>query len=108
MAEIAGLALAGLPIVIWCLEKYRDPVRSYSRYNDTLSTIRDNIFVQQQQLSKTLNNIGLHEPSLEDLEDYLRIQHPNRYTEYISIFGHMGATIEKVMGKLDIDIQGKV
>ncbi|KAF7505309.1 hypothetical protein GJ744_001012 [Endocarpon pusillum] len=107
MAELAGLALGGLPIVLWSLEKYHDPVRSCWRYDETLSSLRDNIFIQQEQLFKTMKNIGLHEPSLEDLEEYLRIQHPNKCTEYISIVGHMGDIIKKLMEKLDIDIKGK-
>ncbi len=108
MAELAGLAIGGLPVVLWSLEKYHDPVKSYWRYDQALSTLRDNIFLQQEQLSKTLKNIGLYEPSLEDLEEYLRIHYPNKCTEYMSTIGNMAAIIKQLMDKLDIDIHGKV
>ena len=108
MTEVAGLVLGGIPLVLRALDKYRDPVKDYLRYDSTLATLRDNIFIQQQQLNITLGNIGLYQPGLEELEDHLQSKYPGKQTEFMSIIGHMDRIIKKLMDNLDIDANGKV
>jgi hypothetical protein len=76
MAEIAGVVLGGIPIVLLALEKYHDRVKSYWKYEGVLSTLRNNIFVQQQQLRITLSLIGLNQPSVAELQECLKEKYP--------------------------------
>jgi len=94
--------------VIWALEKYHDPVKSYWRYDETLSTLRDNLFVQKEQLAITMKNIGLREPDLQKFDGFITRKFPNQRAEYLSIIGHMDGIVKELMDKLDIDIHGKV
>lgn len=105
---IAGLVLGGIPIVLWALEQYHEPVKSYWRYDETLSTLRDNLFVQREQLSITLKNIGLHDPNPEEFNAFISKRFPDQRTEYLSIVAHMDDIVKDLMIKLDIDVQGKV
>jgi hypothetical protein len=105
---IAGLVLGGILIVIWALEKYHDPVKSFWKYDDTLSTLRDNLFVQKEQLAVTMKNIGLYEPTAQEFEEFVTRKFPNQRAEYISIMKHMDDIVKDLMDKLDIDIHGKV
>ena len=105
---IAGLVLGGIPIALWALEKYHDPVKSYWKYDMTLSTLRDNIFVQQQQLHITLRLIGLNQPSINELRECLEEKYPNNYEEYLSIIKHMDEITKGLLDKLEIDMDGKV
>lgn len=104
---IAGLVLGGIPIALWALEKYHDPVRSYVKYDMTLSTLRDNIFVQQQQLQITLRLIGLNQPSIVELRERLEEKYPDQHREFLSIIKHMDEITKALLDKLDIDMDGK-
>lgn len=111
MADIAGLVLGGLPIALYCLDNYRrclDSVTDWRRYEDTLKPIRNNVFLQQEQLNATLRTLGLHDPSPGDLQDCLRVNFPDRYDKFLSILERMGEIIQEMMDKLDVDAQGKV
>lgn len=108
MAEIAGLVIGGIPLVLKALEYYHEPVRDYWRYDSTLGTIRSNIFIQQEQLDVTLSKLGLDRLTPSQLEQHLKQQFPGKYSEYMTIFGRMGMIVKNMMDKLDIDIQGKV
>jgi hypothetical protein len=105
---IAGLVLGGIPIALWALEKYHDPVKSYWKYDMTLSTLRDNIFVQQQQLRITLRLIGLNQPSINELRECLKEKYPNHYREFLSIIKHMDEITKSLLDKLEIDMDGRV
>jgi hypothetical protein len=108
MAEIAGVVLGGIPIVLLALEKYHDRVKSYWKYEGVLSTLRNNIFVQQQQLRITLSLIGLNQPSVAELQECLKEKYPNQHKEFMSIIGHMDQIIKGLLDKLEIDMNGKV
>jgi hypothetical protein len=96
---IAGLVLGGIPILIWAVEKYHDPVKDYWRYDETLSTLRDNLFVQEKQLSITLENIGLQDPSPEEFEAFISHRFSGQRTEYLSIVAHMDDIVKGLMKK---------
>ncbi|OCL12217.1 hypothetical protein AOQ84DRAFT_386279 [Glonium stellatum] len=104
---IAGLVLGGIPIALWALEKYQDPVKSYFKYDMTLSTLRDNIFVQKQQLYVTFDLIGLSQPTIEELRVCLEEKYPNQHREFLSIIGHMEEITKNLLDKLQIDMNGK-
>jgi hypothetical protein len=108
MAELAGVVLGGIPIVLWALKEYHDPVKSYRKYDMTLSTLRNNIFVQQQQLRSTVSLIGLGKPSIDELRECLEEKYPYQQEEFLSIIGHMDKIINDLLYKLEIGMNGKV
>jgi hypothetical protein len=108
MAELAGVVLGGIPIVLWALKEYHDPVKSYRKYDMTLSTLRDNIFVQQQQLRSTFGLIGLGQPSVDELRECLEEKYPSQQKEFLSIIRRMDKIINDLLHKLDVDMNGKV
>jgi hypothetical protein len=108
MAEITGLVLGGIPLVLWALEQYHEPVKSYYKYDMTLSTLRNNIFVQQQQLHITLGLIGLDKPNITELRECIEEKYPSQRTEFLSIIGHMDKITKGLLDKLEIDMNGKV
>ena len=105
---IAGLVLGGIPIALWALEKYHDPVKSFWKYDMTLSTLRDNIFIQQQQLHITLRLIGLYQPTIDELRECLEEKYPNQHKEFLSIIKQMDEITKGLLDKLKIDLDGRV
>jgi len=108
MAELAGVVLGGIPIILWALQQYHDPVKSYRKYDMTLSTLRNNIFVQQQQLRATFSLIGLGQPSIDELRECLEEKYPYQREEFLAIIEHMDKIINDLLYKLEIDMNGKV
>jgi hypothetical protein len=77
MAEIAGLVLGTLPLVIWALEKYAEPFEFYNKYRITIETQRDNLVMQNLQLRATLAEIGLSDESTkEELVQCFQAKYP--------------------------------
>lgn len=109
--EVAGAVLGGIPLILWALENYRkalNPAKDYWRYESTLRTIENNIFVQKEQLNVTFQNIGLQDASLTEVELYLRRRYPDKCDNFMNILGHMDKIVHKLMEKLGIDSEGKV
>lgn len=108
MAEIAGVVLGGIPIALLALERYHDPVKSYWKYDTTLSTLRSNIFVQQQQLLITLGLLGLEQPGFNEIAECLKDKYPSQHKEILSIVARMDKITKNLLDKLEIDTNGKV
>lgn len=108
MAEIPGIVLGGIPVVLWALDRYHEPVKSYLKYDITLSTLRSNIFMQQQQLHLTLGLIGLKEPSVRELRECLEEKYPDQHMEYMSVIENMDRIIKGLLDKLEVDMDRKV
>ena len=108
MAEIAGVVLGGIPIALWAFDRYREPVESYCKYDMTLSTLQDNIFIQQQQLRTTLGLIGLDQPCFHEVQEWIREKYPSRHEEILSIVAQMDRVTKSLLDKLEVDTNGKV
>jgi hypothetical protein len=74
----------------------------------TLSTLRDNIFIQQQQLHITLRLIGLYQPTIDELRECLEEKYPNQHKEFLSIIKQMDEITKGLLDKLKIDLDGRV
>ncbi|KAF2126776.1 hypothetical protein P153DRAFT_424745 [Dothidotthia symphoricarpi CBS 119687] len=86
MAEIGGLVLGGIPIVIWVLEKYREPFETFHRYHDTISTFRANLVLQNRHLRKSLASLGLDDnPSIDELRECFDNNFPDDSNELMII-----------------------
>lgn len=113
MAEIAGVVLGAISVMISTLDKYRGGLsvaKDHWRYDSTLQTIRLSLFVEREQLQVTLRNIGYFEPTIKpnELEGHLRRLYPGKHAQFMGILSHMGEIVEKLADKLDVDSKGKV
>lgn len=109
MAEIAGLVLGGIPIAIWALEKYVEPLEAFHNYRISIETFRTDLIFQNRQLQTTLCNLGLdNEPSREELRKCFDTKFPSMSRELISIVQRMDDVTAGLLKSLDIDINGKV
>ena len=41
--EAAGLFLGAIPIGIWALEHYQEPLEAYADYHNTINTLKANL-----------------------------------------------------------------
>ncbi|KAK6834322.1 hypothetical protein PG987_009016 [Apiospora arundinis] len=108
--ELAGLVLGGLPIALVAMDNYHrclQATRDYWRYESTIKLLRNHIFLQQEQLHKTLRDIGLTDPSPVRLQEFMRQKYPGKYEVFVDIIAHMDGLLEKLMDTLDVDIDGK-
>lgn len=109
MAEIAGLVLGGIPIAIWALEKYAEPLEAFHKYRTSIETFRTDLILQNRQLQTTLCNLGLdNEPSREELRKCFDTKFSSISRELISIVQRMDDVTAGLLKSLDIDINGKV
>jgi hypothetical protein len=81
MAKIAAIVLGGIVLVLWALERYHEKVETYWQYKTAASALRNNIFVQQQQLRTTLGLIRLGHPGFNELRECLEEKYPSQHKE---------------------------
>lgn len=109
MAEVAGLVLGGIPLVILALEKYAEPFATYHRYRISIEDFRSDLIIQKRQLHTTISGIGLgSDATWEDLRECLERQFPDVAEELLSIFRRMNGLTAKLLKDLDVDVKGRV
>lgn len=111
MAEAAGLVLGVIPLIFLALDKYQECLefgRSYAKYKDTLTSIRDEVSVQQMLFHSTMETMGLYRPTYVELEECLRIRFPDNHAQFMRYIRNMAAIIDQLMAKLEIDSKSKV
>lgn len=132
MAEVAGLVLGALPILMKAVEHYRsglDPFISYFRYNTTLKALHRDLRIQHLYYQDTLKMLLLTELSEDqsdrlfpdakeplepalwgtpEIESILAAKLKTRYEPFKETLEEMDATMKKLMDKLEIDLEGKV
>ena len=111
MAETAGLVLGAIPLIFLALDKYQEVLEfagEYAKYEDTLTSIRDGVLLQQMQLSNTMESMGLYKPTYIELEDCLRDRFPNNHATFMRSIIRMATTMDQLMAKLEVDTRGKV
>ncbi|KAJ5471026.1 hypothetical protein N7530_008383 [Penicillium desertorum] len=108
MAEVAGLVLGGIPLAIWALEKYIEPLEDYHRYHRSIESFRADLIVQNRHLQTTFCSIGLdREPSMEELRECFETKFSSISRELMSIVQRMDDVTAGLMKNLDIDVNGK-
>lgn len=109
MAEVAGLVLGGIPIVIWALEKYAEPFEVFHHYRISIETFRTHLVLQNHQLRTTLSNIGLgNEPKPEELRECFNTKFPDISRELMFTVQRMDDIAAGLMKSLDVDVDNKV
>ncbi|KKP04991.1 hypothetical protein THAR02_02928 [Trichoderma harzianum] len=107
MAEAVGLALSVLPIVIWALEKYSEPLEAYTGYHNAISTLQANLQIQRMHLEATFQSIGLRHPTPRELHECLRQKFPQNHREILFIVRQMDDMMMKLMENLQVDMSRK-
>ncbi|ETS03700.1 hypothetical protein M419DRAFT_74517 [Trichoderma reesei RUT C-30] len=107
MAEAVGIALSVLPIVIWALEKYSEPLDAYSDYHRAIGTLQANLQIQRMHLEATLQSIGLRHPTPRELADCLRQRFPSHHREIAFIVRQMDEMMIGMMDGLQVDMSRK-
>ncbi|KAH0499708.1 hypothetical protein TgHK011_006883 [Trichoderma gracile] len=107
MAEAVGIALSVLPIVIWALEKYSEPLDAYSDYHRAIGTLQANLQIQRMHLEATLQGIGLRHPTPRELADCLRQRFPSNHREIAFIVRQMDEMMLGMMEGLQVDMSRK-
>ncbi|KAG9787054.1 hypothetical protein KCU95_g8070, partial [Aureobasidium melanogenum] len=110
MAEAAGLVLGAIPLVFLALDKYQECLEAahcYARYEDTLLSIRDEVFIQQKLFYDTMETMGLYEPNYAQLEQCLQSHFPDNHKQFMRCIKRMADTINRLMTKLEIDASSK-
>ena len=108
MAELAGLVLGGIPVAIWALEKYAEPLETYRRYGTSIKNFQADLITQKRQLQTTLLNIGLpDDASLEDIRECFETKYPEVSQELMIIIQRMDEATATLLKSLEIEIQAK-
>jgi hypothetical protein len=111
MAEVAGLVLGAIPLIVLALDKYQaclDFGKNYARYTDTLTSIRDEVSIQQMLFQDTMRAIGLHEPTYVELEDCLQTRFREHHKTLMRCIQGMDSTITELMERLEVDTTSRV
>lgn len=131
--EIIGLILGGLPVAISALEHYRDvldPVKDYVRYDDTLKSLRIQLRMQQALFDGTMRRLlqdqlsddqmkALFEPEpgvpagkmlwgTDEIQEKVQRRLGTTYKTFMDVVVEMGKLMQRLMDKLDVDIDKKV
>jgi hypothetical protein len=127
--EIVGVVLGTLPLIISAIEHYKDPLEEYSHYESTLKKLRVRLRFNQELFQDTLRRFLLPEfsksqldtlfPDITDVttsaanwgksevQAQLRIRLGKRSNTFLDLVQEMLKVLEKLMEKLDLDVQGK-
>lgn len=109
MAEVAGLVLGVIPIIISALEKYAEPFDSYHHYRASIESFQTALSLQNRHLQTTLSNIGLDsKPSSEELRECFDTKFPEISRELMFVVQRINDIIAGLMRNLDIDVNAKV
>jgi hypothetical protein len=109
MAEIAGLVLGAIPLIVLALDKYAEPIETFHRYRISIETFRADLVLQHRRLHGTLSAIGLGDsPSYEELKSRFESFYPDICSELITFIGRMDQVIAVLMKDLNVNFDVKV
>jgi hypothetical protein len=108
MAEVAGLVLGAIPIAIWAFEKYQEPFIAYTKYDNAINTLKNNLQIQKTILDDTLGRMGPEDPTPEELSDCFVRRFPDRDEQLLFIVRQMDSLAAELMEGLMVDVNGKV
>ncbi|KAI0098655.1 hypothetical protein GGR51DRAFT_537941 [Nemania sp. FL0031] len=105
MAELAGLVLGALPIAIWALEKYSEPLDILHRYRTTIQTFRAQLVIERYQLEETLSSLGLEKnASKQELQDCFQDKFPQICDELVLAIQQMNDVAMELTRSLDVSL----
>ncbi|GAW16185.1 hypothetical protein ANO14919_056080 [Xylariales sp. No.14919] len=108
MAEIAGLVLGALPLVIWALDRHSEPFDSLNENRSTIDTFKARIKIQKLELETTLLNVGLNKnASKEEIQECFEAKFPQISRELLIIVRRMDDVAKELMKSLDVNTDDK-
>jgi hypothetical protein len=109
MAEIAGLVLGAIPLIVLALDRYAEPIGAFHRYRISIETFRADLVLQHRSLHRTLSAIGLGDsPSFEELKSRFECFFPDICSELITFIGRMDQVIADLMKDLNVNFDVEV
>jgi hypothetical protein len=84
---------------LYALDNYQrawDPLKDHWKWREAMGTIRNEIFLQKQQLDTTLGNLDLRDPTMGEVEAALQIRFPGTCNEFMKIISNMDRLINQV------------
>jgi len=114
MAEVAGVVLGAIPLVLYALDNYRrtrEKARSFQNWQEIIETFATDIRIQKFAFEDTLARLGIEsteKTTMADVEAVLRISQPHRYLHLMRHIRAMDDTINELASDLYPDAQGPV
>jgi hypothetical protein len=109
MAEVAGLVLGAIPLIVLALDRYAEPIGAFHRYRFSIETFRADLILQHRSLHRTLSSIGLGDsPSFEELKSRFESFYPDICTELMIFIGRMDQVMADLMKDLNINFDVEV
>jgi hypothetical protein len=109
--EVAGLVLGAVPLILYALDNYGrawKPAKDFYYWKDVIPEIKRDIFLQKVQLSATLANLDLTDPTMDEVEMALQKQCPDKCEQFMDILKQMDNLVNEVMRDLGLDEKGQV
>jgi len=105
MAEIAGLVLGGIPLVVGALKMLCVAFKTFHRDDLEIHTFRTGIFLQCRPLENTLERMGLPADATRDaLEARIRLAFSDRQIELLSVFNCIHEVTQELRTGLHLDV----
>ncbi|KAF2015913.1 hypothetical protein BU24DRAFT_422224 [Aaosphaeria arxii CBS 175.79] len=107
--ETAGVVLGAVPLILFALENYGkvwDPLKQAWRWEETVLTMKNDIFLQKQQLDTTLEALGLVHPTMSEVELALQMFHPLQCEQFMHTISEMDDLINTISNNLYPDADG--
>jgi hypothetical protein len=111
MEVAAGLVLGAVPLILYALDNYGrawKPAKDFYNWKDVIPEINRDIFLQKVQLSATLANLDLKDPTMDEVEMALREQCPDKCEQFMDVLKQMDNLVNEVMRDLGLDEKGQV
>jgi hypothetical protein len=105
--EAAGLVLGAIPIAIWALEKYQEPLEAFCDYDRTIRTLKADLVIQKERLDQSLHGVGVHNAPPEEAKERLRAKFPRIHGDLLVIITEMNESTFKLLKKLKVDVSHK-
>lgn len=112
--EVAGVVLGGVPLILYALDKYKrvwEGVKDTRNAKNTITTIRNTIFLQHKMLITTLQTLNprfTKDITMAEIEAALRRYHPNESEQFMSTICEMNLMMSDIARDLCPDAQDPV
>jgi hypothetical protein len=114
MAEVAGVVLGAIPLILYALDHYqstRETVHSFRNWREDLETFGNAIEFQRTALYTTLRNLDIEateQITMDQVEVVLQVSHSTQCDLFMRHIRAMNKTLDDLARDLYPDAQGPV
>ncbi|PVI03054.1 hypothetical protein DM02DRAFT_588552 [Periconia macrospinosa] len=100
--EVVGVVLGAVPLILYALDNYKqvgELVNDTRNPKNTITTIRNNIFLQRKMLVTTLQTLDRHftkDTTMIEIEAALKSYHPSEVEQFMSIISEMNDMMKEI------------